>query len=72
MADVSRRTSPWVTFLAAGVAVLAVILLIVGWRHGQEAVQSIHLGLRDAPALPSLPHLPDAPRLPDAPVPTPK
>src|SRR5690349_20504145 len=37
MADVSKRgTNPWIAFLAGAVAVLAVVLVLFGWRGGQR------------------------------------
>lgn len=73
MAEVSdKRTNPWIAFMAGAVAVLVVVLIFFAWSRGERAAERLRLGLRDAPALPSVPHMPDAPRLPDAPVPKPK
>ena len=73
MADVSdKRTSPWIAFIAGGVAVLVVVLIFFAWSSGERAANGVKLTLRDAPTLPGLPHVPDAPRLPDGPVPKPK
>ena len=73
MADVSKRgTNPWIAFLAGAVAVLAVVLVLFGWRGGQRLADGFALSLRDAPDLPTLPHTPVGPLIPTPRVPTPQ
>jgi hypothetical protein len=67
-----RRTSPWIAFLAGGVAVLALVLAVFGWWQTQRAAKGLTLDLRDAPSLPRLPQTPDGPRLPPPPIPKPQ
>jgi hypothetical protein len=73
MAETSpRRTSPWVAFLAGGVAVLALVLAVYGWRQTHRAADTLKLNLREAPSLPSLPQSPTGPGLPAPPIPKPQ
>jgi cytochrome oxidase assembly protein ShyY1 len=73
MAETSpRRFSPWIAFLAGGVAMLALVLAVFGWWQAQRATQAVKINLRDAPALPSLPQTPNGPRLPPPPIPKPQ
>ncbi len=74
MADVSghERTTPWIAFIAGGVAVLAVVLALFALTRGERLADTLGTALRDAPTLRRMPHLPGAPGLPAPPIPVPK
>lgn len=68
MAEVtSRRTSPWIAFLAGAVVVLAVVLALFAWSHRGDAADGLKVTLRTAD-MPNLPHMPEGPKMPDPPI----